>query len=172
MNADNPYAPPEAELAPLIGVGEDDELARRMLRLAASMVDGFIGIGTALPLMFFSGAINEMSQGRTPPLSQMLVLAALNFGLFLAVHGYFLKSNGQTLGKKLAGIRIATLDGGVPDFGRLIALRYLPISIAVNIPRMGPYLSILDVLFIFRADRRCIHDLIAGTKVVVVRTGR
>jgi uncharacterized RDD family membrane protein YckC len=27
-------------------------------------------------------------------------------------------------------------------------------------------LPLLDALFIFRQDRRCIHDLIAGTKVV------
>jgi uncharacterized RDD family membrane protein YckC len=29
-----------------------------------------------------------------------------------------------------------------------------------------PFYSLVDVLFIFRDDRRCIHDLIAGTKVV------
>jgi len=29
-------------------------------------------------------------------------------------------------------------------------------------------LPLLDVLFIFRDDRRCLHDLLAGTKVVMV----
>jgi len=32
-----------------------------------------------------------------------------------------------------------------------------------------PGFMLLDPLFILRRDRRCLHDLIAGTKVVVVR---
>ncbi len=32
-----------------------------------------------------------------------------------------------------------------------------------------PFYSLVDALFIFRSDRRCIHDLIAGT--VVVKSG-
>ena len=29
-----------------------------------------------------------------------------------------------------------------------------------------PFYALVDVLFIFRNDQRCIHDLIAGTKVI------
>jgi uncharacterized RDD family membrane protein YckC len=31
---------------------------------------------------------------------------------------------------------------------------------------IGPVLALVDVLLIFRNDRRCGHDLIAGTRVV------
>jgi uncharacterized RDD family membrane protein YckC len=31
---------------------------------------------------------------------------------------------------------------------------------------VGNFVGILDALFIFRSDRRCIHDLIAATRVV------
>ncbi len=31
---------------------------------------------------------------------------------------------------------------------------------------LGSILMLTNVLFIFRSDRRCIHDLIADTKVV------
>jgi uncharacterized RDD family membrane protein YckC len=27
-------------------------------------------------------------------------------------------------------------------------------------------LTVIDVLFVFRDDKRCVHDLIAGTKVI------
>ena len=29
-----------------------------------------------------------------------------------------------------------------------------------------PFYTLVDILLIFREDRRCIHDMIAGTKVV------
>jgi len=45
-------------------------------------------------------------------------------------------------------------------------VRYIPIWIVGLIPGVGIALTILDALFIFRDDRRCIHDLIAGTKVI------
>jgi hypothetical protein len=34
------------------------------------------------------------------------------------------------------------------------------------VPILGAIFWITDSLFIFRADRRCLHDLMAGTKVV------
>ena len=66
-------------------------------------------------------------------------------------------------------IRIADLDANLPDFGKVILLRYLPISLAALIPMVGQFFPLADVLFLFRHDRRCIHERLAGTKVVKVR---
>ena len=49
----------------------------------------------------------------------------------------------------------------------LIGLRYLPFWVVGQVWVIGPILSLANPLFIFREDRRCLHDLLAGTKVVV-----
>jgi hypothetical protein len=61
----------------------------------------------------------------------------------------------------------STLEGRKPAFGRLIGLRIRDCWAIGLVPIIGPIYSIVDVLFIFRDDRRCIHDHIAGTRVVV-----
>ncbi|SIO44819.1 Uncharacterized membrane protein YckC, RDD family [Singulisphaera sp. GP187] len=167
MSFDNPYAAPEADLTVIKEVESDGELATRSTRLGAAIVDSLIGIVYAMPITYLLGTWNYISQGLTPPIGLSLTATALGFLAFLLIHGSFLKANGQTIGKKLAGIRIADLNGNVPDLGTLILRRYLPISIVASIPLLGAYLPIGDVLFIFRKDRRCVHDLIAGTKVVL-----
>jgi uncharacterized RDD family membrane protein YckC len=63
---------------------------------------------------------------------------------------------GQTLGKKWLGVKVVRMDGGLPTFGSHF-LRGLILNV----------LGIIDVVFIFRADRRCLHDLAGETKVVV-----
>jgi uncharacterized RDD family membrane protein YckC len=168
MSIDNPYAPPQADLT------RDEDvvwgppvLARRLTRLAASFVDSIIGIIVALAWMYPLGIWDAISRGQNPPLQLMVAATILGFAVFLVIHGYFLKTNGQTIGKKLLGIRISDLDGNVPGFATVILLRYLPMSLVTLIPVVGNFLPLADVLFIFRSDRRCIHDLIAGTKVVI-----
>ena len=37
------------------------------------------------------------------------------------------------------------------------------------IPLVGTVFSLVNICFIFREDRRCIHDLMAGTHVVEAR---
>jgi hypothetical protein len=37
------------------------------------------------------------------------------------------------------------------------------------IPTLGGLLTLVDALFIFGGSRRCVHDLIAGTKVIRVK---
>lgn len=45
-------------------------------------------------------------------------------------------------------------------------------NIFVYIPVIGQYISILNYLFVFRKNRRCLHDLIAGTQVINVSVPR
>jgi uncharacterized RDD family membrane protein YckC len=47
-------------------------------------------------------------------------------------------------------------------------LRIIVNGIPGALPCIGPFYSLADILCIFREDRRCLHDHIAGTKVVQV----
>jgi uncharacterized RDD family membrane protein YckC len=87
----------------------------------------------------------------------------------VVVQGYPLARTGQTWGKKLLSIRIVDLHGELPPLWRLIVLRYLPTQLLSLVPVAGNVYALLDALFIFRQDKRCLHDIIAGTQVVNVR---
>jgi len=74
-----------------------------------------------------------------------------------------LTRDGQTLGKKIMKIRIVRFDDGSnPRFGRVIGLRVFLNGLLGFIPSY----ALVDVLFIFGSQPRCIHDYTAGTKVV------
>jgi uncharacterized RDD family membrane protein YckC len=132
------------------------------------MLDMLVGLVFAIPLMMALGMWEYLKHGKPAPTSLTVLSTALGFVFFVLVHGYFLKKNGQTIGKKMVGIRIADLEGNVPSLGKVLALRYLPISLVTLIPMLGQVLPLINVLFIFRSDRRCLHDLMAGTKVLRV----
>ena len=66
----------------------------------------------------------------------------------------------------MMGIRIANLDRGIPAFGNLLGWPYLPFSLVTFVPIVGRFVPLLDVLFIFRLDQRCLHDLLADAWVV------
>ncbi len=75
---------------------------------------------------------------------------------------------GQTLGKLLLGIQIVRFsDDSRAGFLKAVLLRSLLFVLIGFLPHIGPFLLIADVLLIFRADRRCLHDFIADTRVVL-----
>jgi len=146
-------------------VAADEELASRWKRLGAALIDSFLAIAVFIPLLQAMGIWDSLMQGIEPSFETNMQLGIIAIVLFLAMHGYLLAKYGQTIGKKLLGIRIVSLENELPEFGGLILKRYVPQWIVVNIPGIS-ILSLVDVLFIFRADKRCVHDLIAGTKVI------
>ncbi len=172
MSDDNPYAPPMTDLTGFEDISGDALLADRGTRFVAAFIDGIIGVCYALPIVFVLGDWKYIAARQNIPFYLTAAGAVLGFIAFVLIHGYILKRYGQTIGKKLMGIRIADLDGNVPDYAKVLFLRYLPISVVSLIPGLGQFLPLIDVLFIFRADRRCIHDLLAGTKVVKVTKAR
>ena len=101
-------------------------------------------------------------ESSTPPTGGILVTALLLIGL-VVVQLIYLARDGQTLGKKALKIRIVRYDdGGNPGFVKAVVLRALVNGLIGIIPLYG----LVDILFIFGAEQRCIHDHIAGTKVV------
>ena len=169
MSLDNPYAAPEFDWSETAKEPRESELASRWTRFAAAFVDGIIGMAVGFGILYLFGVWDYIARRQAPPLGLMLATSVLGFAGFLLLHGYLLKTNGQTIGKKLLGIRIVDLNGNLPDFWTLILRRYLPLTLVGHVPWIGQYLPLVDVLFIFREDRRCVHDLIAGTKVVVAK---
>jgi uncharacterized RDD family membrane protein YckC len=88
--------------------------------------------------------------------------------ILLAVQAWLLHSWGGTLGKRLLNIRIVRTDGRRAGFARLFFLRACSTVVLALIPLLGPVIALVDMLMIFRASRRCLHDVIADTVVVRV----
>lgn len=145
----------------------EQELATRGQRLAAVIIDGIIGgIVSVIILTILLPIVGLDSLSTDGGIGFSIIVMAINLGVFLLINGKLLSSNGQTIGKKLMGIKIATLSGGVLSLKDVLLRRYLPPMVVGIIPVVGAIACLADILCIFREDRRCIHDLIAGTRVV------
>jgi uncharacterized RDD family membrane protein YckC len=161
------YAPPAAEVADVSASGQT-QLAGRGARLAGAIIDGVILLG----LWWVVGLVTPWNIF-SPKLAQAGVFALfglqlLGLLLFAIVNGYLLMSRGQTVGKLLLGMRITRQDGSAAAPGRVIGLRYGVGWLISAVPVVGMVYALVDCLLIFRADRRCLHDLIADTIVVKV----
>ncbi|MBD9479957.1 RDD family protein [Pseudoxanthomonas sp. PXM02] len=167
----DPYRSPDADLAGTQGpVAPAPDL--RWLRLAAALIDGCIAMVLIVPLMFVGGYWQAAFEaGRSGglglmPLGTTLLWAVIGFVVFALVQAYPLNATGQTWGKKLLSIRIVDLQGNKPSLVDLLVKRYLPTHAIANLPCVGLLYVLVDSLMIFRQDQRCVHDLIAGTRVV------
>ncbi len=134
-------------------------------RLVAVLMDQFAML---IPffLMGFVGGIVGSAEGAEWTALGFTVLGSLgSFGV-LGYQLYLLVTTGQSLGKRTMGIKVVRTDGSPVDLGRLIFLRnvvpWFAGVVSCNL------FSLADPLFIFTADRRCLHDHIADTQVVKV----
>ena len=166
MSEQNPYSAPQASLSDVSAAGEI-RLGGRGTRLGAVFIDGFIQIPLVLPLMYAMGYFDGITRGVKPGFGMMALASLVGFVTFLVVQGYPLATTGQTWGKKWLNLKIVDLDGRKPEFVRLVGLRYATTQLAMLIPVLGNIYALVDTLFIFREDKRCLHDHIAGTRVVV-----
>ena len=166
----DPYRSPDAEDASAPDTGLDPAL--RALRLVAALIDCGIAMVLMVPLMFMGGYWEAAFEaGRSGgfglmPLGTTLMWAVIGFVLFVLIQGYPLQMTGQTWGKKLLSLKIVDLQGNKPSLADLLLKRYLPTHAIGQLPCVGLIYILVDSLMIFRADQRCLHDLIAGTRVV------
>ena len=145
----------------------DAELATRMQRFWAAMIDGLL---YGVPSMFITNQLGlwtwPKTRGEQLPLSAILAITVFSFALFLLINFKPLKEHGQTVGKRLLKIKIVDKNNQTPDIKRVILLRYLPGFLLHPIPIVGKLFSLIDPLLVLRRSKTCLHDLIAGTKVV------
>lgn len=145
------------------------ENASLLARFFASMLDSiFTGCTFGLAFLMLVGAaalgIIEAPGAGTEPQIDIGVLAILSFAPLVGVilQWNLIATRGQTVGKFVCCIRIVTMSGGLPGFVNGVILRNWVRVLLGAIPFFG----LIDILFIFGESRRCIHDLIAGTRVV------
>lgn len=132
-------------------------LAAPGTRLLAQIIDGLCGL-PVVALLIFGIA------GESPPVA---ILAVLGFLGLLAYQLVLLAREGQTIGKRVLKIRIVDVEnGGNPGFGRSFGIRGFLNGVISAVPYLGTLYALADVLFIFREDRRCLHDHLAKTIVV------
>ena len=172
----NRYAPPQAEVRDAAAPPTVGFLARRTLRLAGAMVDSVASAVFVVPFLMFIGDLTAAISGEL----SYGTISLGGFASFTAMHGCLLATRGQTFGKWLVGTRIVRADNNeVPTLARTLGLRYgtlalgLPSTLLVLvvhlvIPYVCVVVGLIDIALVFRRDRRCLHDLIAGTKVVAV----
>lgn len=168
------------EPPPIPGLPGELELADRWSRLGAWFADNVLAFVCCLPgfVLLGSSVLKSLLTGNGDIADQMSgqvllgsVLLGIGGCILLFVQCWLLTTRGQTVGKKIIGIRIVTVaDNENPGFGKAVGLRwFVPggITFVLNfLPPLGFIFFLVDSCLIFRADRRCIHDLIAGTKVV------
>jgi uncharacterized RDD family membrane protein YckC len=167
---DNPYASPST-LPPIDSAVHQSELADRSTRFVAALIDGLITLPIVFPLGFAIGAGVSYGLGESAltTLVSPVLGGAMGIGVFVALHGYLLATRGQTIGKMLLKIKIVRDSGEMVPFPELFLKRYLIIQVLSMIPFIGMFIGILDALFIFRSNRKCLHDDFAGTKVIKVQ---
>jgi uncharacterized RDD family membrane protein YckC len=138
-------------------------------RFAAFLVDALIlavPIFTIVSIVFGFNKIIEMAKEHTLLYSLVMLLVGQIF--YFSINGWLLYKYGQTFGKKFLEIKIVELNNNLPELYRSYGLRYFVPALFPLLPFLGGLLSMADILFIFRKDRRCIHDHLAGTKVISV----
>lgn len=161
-------APPA--FAPVAVSTDHTELATRLSRLGAALLDsifsgiflcpGFIVLGMA-------GAFSDMNSPNTPLLIAGVGLIGLAALALIGIQLYLLATRGQTVGKKLVNIKIVDFETGQnPGLVKSFLMRSFVNGLIGAVPVVGGIYTIVDICFIFRDDQRCIHDLLAGTKVV------
>ena len=176
----NRFAPPRAHVEdPLSTAPAQLVIATRGSRFLAFLVD----ISPAFVFGIIAAILAPgLLTGKFDPANgAMMVFGLVMLVFFVAALGWIvwtivlLYRYGQTVGKKVMGIRVVRMDGSRVSFARFFFLRGLAIGVigaivgaiggALHFPFAGNIVTLVDYLLIFGAARRCLHDYIADTQV-------
>jgi uncharacterized RDD family membrane protein YckC len=174
---DKNFAPPKSAVADSGTDSSDAEKASRLSRLGATLIDGLIITLPFIPsYMAAFPAFMALARERRANMASFWIgvsQTGVSFyaGLalcivILIIMTVLVHRNGQTIGKKLLGIKDVRADGSRATLGRIFWLRYFVNTLLTVIPVVGGLYALVDMLMIFGPAKRCCHDYIADTIVV------
>lgn len=147
------------------------EAATRLSRLGAFLLDSLLGLAPLGAILLMLPSL--LLGGGACSLFILLSLAVLVALAELITQIVLVVRHGQTIGKKVLGIRMITSDGDIPSVWRVIFIRWLPFVVAAavldyvfKLRGIGNVVHLADALLIFQPNRRCFHDLLADTHVI------
>ncbi len=165
----NPYAAPSQVGGPNPIGGGSMRLADLGKRFLGALVDGLVGLVLAGPGYVMMIVGQPSVEGEAPGAIFWVGLLAVVVGglLILAAQIYLLATRSQTIGKCVMKTQIVDFRTGQrADLVHALLIRLIGNGLISAVPCLGAIYSIVDICFIFREDRRCIHDLLANTVVV------
>lgn len=144
-------------------------LASRGTRLLGAILDSLITLAPFLPafLVFFGMAAAGADEDVAFGVFALTIVVAGLISLGIFIYNCVLISNtGQSIAKRMLGMRIIRVSNGeLPGFLHGVLLR---IFVPAAINQACNLFGLIDALWIFGEECRCLHDLIADTKVVDV----
>ena len=146
------------------GVVTESDLAGRGSRLVAVLLDGVIVAVLSLIVFGLGGAGAAMTGTEEEANFTFLAIGGLVLIAYLVWQMWMLATTGQTIGKKLMNLRVVKTETG--QNGGFVPNVLLRTVVGQWLLGAVPFYGLVDALLIFRDDRRCVHDLIAGTTVV------
>jgi uncharacterized RDD family membrane protein YckC len=143
-------------------------LAERGDRFVAHLVDNLIIFAPYIAAVVLGGILSAIIKDKDGvAMGAFSCMGALGTLGMAGYQLYLVSQTGQTIGKRMKGIRVVRMDGSIASLGRILLLRnFLPGCIG----SLCGLFSLTDALFIFGDERRCLHDMIADTKVIKVLT--
>ena len=160
----NPYAAAGESASGGLGFALQPYLASRSLRLAGFFISGIIYFASVVPGLALAGFANANNNNDLSSVAAAVAVAGLV--LVGLVNAVLISNSGQSIAKRLLGIRIVQENGQLPGFLRGVVLRHYMLSLTCLCYPIGAIVYFVDGLFIFGGRRQCLHDLVAGTVVV------
>lgn len=163
----NPYQSPAAVSAPAMRfgatrhyVGVDPRTANRWKRFVGAWIDVLfqfaVGVAPAFVLFLMNGSDEDAAET-----AELVVLYGMIAGFL--VNGVLTGVYGKSIGKFVLRMTVVRIDNEeVPGFVKGALVRtFLPALLS-----QIPFFAFADAVSIFSQQRRCLHDLMAGTKVL------
>src|SRR5687768_14350948 len=148
----NPYAPPSADVHDVVPPLPTMVRAERLTRLGAAILDGIIALVLIYLPMLLTGALTTDNPEQLDPVIVLVGASATLIGaiVWAVLSIRFVQANGQSIGKKIVGIKVVRSDGTRATLGRIFWLRNF-----VNwLLSLTQIYAIVDVLFIFSQSQQ------------------
>ena len=149
------------------------ELASPWQRIGAVLINSLITMVLYVPL-FVGTAMMGDSNGESGLM--WIVISAVLLLAWCIYQAVLMSKTGQSLGKKLLGIKVVTLEGDNPGFVGTVLMREIVYNIILTVLGMIPFLGVLIsigaaiallvMIFLDGNNRRTLQDMLAKTLVV------